>query len=75
MSSQLKTEVKRLHTRDYEQHKMLSMIERMHREGRSEKEIEAALHAAGARSPVACRPRSTRRASGRLVRWAARRRA
>src|SRR5262249_24952257 len=47
MSSQLTTEVRRLHTREYEQHKMLSMIERMHREGRSEQEIVAALRDAG----------------------------
>jgi hypothetical protein len=75
MSSQLSTEVRRLHARnDYEQHRLLSMIERMHREGRSEHEIVAALDEAGAKSPRSRRSRSnTRPVRGRLARWAARR--
>jgi len=65
-----------LHIRDYEQHKMLSTIERMHREGRSEQEIVAALRDAGARISVTRRSRSsTGPARGRLARWAARHRA
>ena len=77
MRSQLSTEVRRLHARnDYEQHKLLSMIERMHREGRSEHEIEAALRDAGAKGPATRRSRSyTRPVRGRLARWAARARA
>jgi hypothetical protein len=66
------TEVRRLQVRsDHEQHRLLSMIERMHREGRSEHEIVAALGEAGARG--ASRPRRsriTRPARGRLARWA-----
>ena len=75
MSSQLSTEVRRLHARnDYEQHRLLSMIERMHREGRSEHEIVAALDEAGAKGSRSRRPRSnTRPVRGRLARWAARR--
>jgi hypothetical protein len=74
MTSQLSTEVRRLHARnDYEQHRLLSMIERLHREGRSEQEIEAALHEAGAKGPRSRRSRSnTRPVRGRLARWAAR---
>jgi hypothetical protein len=64
-----------LHARDNEQHRLLSMIERMHREGRSEHEIIVALHEAGARPPHPRRPRSARPVRGRLARWAARRRA
>ena len=64
------TEVRRLHTRsDYEQHKLLSMIERMHREGRSEQDIVAALREAGARSPRRAR-RPVPPVRGRLARWA-----
>ena len=66
------TEVRRLQTRnDYEQHRLLSMIERMHREGRSEHEIVAALREAGARDASgARRTRITRPGRGRLARWA-----
>jgi hypothetical protein len=66
-----------LHARnDYEQHRLLSMIERLHREGRSEHEIVAALHEAGAgtKGPRSRRSRSNARpVRGRLARWAARR--
>ena len=79
MSSQLTTEVRRLHARnDYEQHRLLSMIERMHREGRTEDEIIAELRSsmtpeAGAKGPRSRRSRSnTRPVRGRLARWAAR---
>jgi hypothetical protein len=76
MRGQLNTEVRRLHAReDRDQHRMLSMIERMHREGRSEHEIVAALGDTGARAPITRRSRSTRPVRGRLARWAARRRA
>ena len=79
MRSQPVTEVRRLHARnDYEQHRMLSMIERMHREGRSEEEIVAALGDAGAKAPAPRRSRSNSNTSlvrGRVARWAARRRA
>ena len=75
MRSQLTTEVRRLHARDNEQHRLLSMIERMHREGRSEHEIVAALDDVGARSPLTRRSRTTRPVRGRLARWAARHRA
>ena len=75
MSSQLSTEVRRLHARnDYEQHRLLSMIERMHREGRTEDEIIAALREAEAKAPRSRRSRSNARpVRGRLARWAARR--
>jgi hypothetical protein len=64
-----------LHPRnEYEQHMLLSSIERMHREGRSEHEIVAELHDMGAR-PVKHRSRSTRPVRGRLARWASRARA
>jgi hypothetical protein len=64
-----------LHARnDYEQHRLLSMIERLHREGRSEHEIVTALHEAGAKDPRSRRSRSNARpVRGRLARWAARR--
>jgi hypothetical protein len=64
-----------LHARnDYEQHRLLSMIERLHREGRSEQEIEAALRDAGAKGPRSRRSRSNARpVRGRLARWASRR--
>jgi len=55
-----------------EQHRLLSMIERMSREGRSEQEIVAALGESGARTPAPSRKRPVR---GRLARWAARNRA
>jgi hypothetical protein len=64
-----------LHARDDEQHRLLSMIERMHREGRTEHEIVAALHEAGARTPYPRRSRGARPVRGRLARWAARHRA
>jgi len=51
-----------------EQHRLLSMIERMSREGRSEQEIVAALGESGARTPAPSRKRPVR---GRLARWAA----
>jgi hypothetical protein len=75
MSSQLSTEVRRLHARnDYEQHRLLSMIERMHREGRTEDEIIAALREAEAKAPRSRPSRSkSRPVRGRLARWAARR--
>ena len=77
MRSQPITEVRRLHTRsDYEQHRMLSMIERMHRDGRSEDEIVEALSDVGAKAPASRRSRSyTSPVRGRVARWAARRRA
>jgi hypothetical protein len=65
-----------LHARnDHEQHRLLSMIERLHQEGRSENEIVAALRDAGAKGPRSRRSRSnsTRPARGRLARWASRR--
>ena len=50
-------EVMRLHPRnESEQHRLLSMIERMHREGRSEDEIVATLREAGARAPARADP-------------------
>jgi hypothetical protein len=56
---------------DYEQHKLLSMIERMSREGHSEREIVDAVREAGARGSQPSRhSRSTRPARGRLARWA-----
>ena len=63
-----------MHARnDYEQHRLLSMIERLHREGRSEQEIEAALHEAGAKGPRSRKSRSkSRPVRGRLARWASR---
>jgi hypothetical protein len=65
-----------LHARnDDEQHRLLSMIERLHREGRSEHEIVAALREAGAKAPLERRSRSkTRPVRGRLARWASRHR-
>ena len=61
-------EVRRLLARsDYEQHRLLSMIERMHREGYSEREIVAELHDARG---TARKSRTTRPARGRLARWA-----
>ena len=64
-----------MHARsDYEQHRLLSMIERMHREGRSEEEIIAALREAEAKAPRSHRSRSkSRPVRGRLARWASRR--
>ena len=64
-----------MHARnDYEQHRLLSMIERLHREGRSEHEIVAALRDAEAKAPRSRRSRSNARpVRGRLARWAARR--
>ena len=64
-----------MHARnDYEQHRLLSMIERLHREGRSENEIVAALHEMGAKGSHSRRSRSNARpVRGRLARWASRR--
>ena len=66
-----------MHARnDREQHALLSMIERMHREGRSEHEIVAALRDVGAKVPGAGRSRGKNSpVRGRVARWAARRRA
>ena len=68
-------EVRRLHARnDYEQHRLLSMIERLHREGRTEDEIIAELREAEAKAPRSRRSRSkSRPVRGRLARWASRR--
>jgi hypothetical protein len=61
-------EVRRLDARnDNEQHRLLSMIERMHREGYSEREIEAELHEVRG---SARKSRTTRPVRGRLARWA-----
>jgi hypothetical protein len=64
-----------LHARnDYEQHRLLSMIERMHREGRTEDEIIAELREAEAKAPRSRRSHSkTRPVRGRVARWASRR--
>ena len=51
--------------RDYEQHHLLSMIERLHREGASESEIVDAMKEVKGRSG-----RETRPGRGRLARWA-----
>ena len=58
---------------DHEQHRLLSMIERMQREGRSEAEIVDELATIGAHRGVATgrRSRTPRPARGRLARWAA----
>jgi hypothetical protein len=54
-----------LKARDYEQQHLLSMIERLHREGASEGEIIEAM------KEVKGRPRrETRPGRGRLARWA-----
>ena len=48
-----------MHARnDYEQHRLLSMIERMHREGRTEDEIIAELREAEAKAPRSRRSHS-----------------
>jgi hypothetical protein len=54
-----------LKARDYEQQHLLSMIERLHREGASEGEIIEAMKEAKGRSR-----RETRPGRGRLARWA-----
>jgi hypothetical protein len=60
-----------LKARDYEQHRLLSMIEGMHREGFSEREIVAALKDVGGHGSSAGRSnRTTRPGRGRLARWA-----
>jgi hypothetical protein len=61
-----------LQARDYEQHRLLSMIEKMHREGFSEGQIVSALRDVGARgsSSAERRSRTARPGRGRLARWA-----
>ncbi len=61
-----------MQARDYEQHRLLSMIEQMHREGRSEREIVTALKQAGApgTNRGERRNRTSRPGRGRLARWA-----
>jgi hypothetical protein len=56
-----------LKARDYEQQHLLSMIERLHREGASENEIVDAMKEAKGRG----QRRDTRPGRGRLARWAA----
>jgi len=80
MTTQRLSEVRRVQVRsDYEQHRLLSMIERMSREGRSEDEIVAALHATGvqkapgtkaSRAEGSRSSRNTRPGRDRLARWA-----
>jgi hypothetical protein len=55
-----------LKARDYEQHHLLSMIERLHREGASEGEIVEAMKEVKGRGPR----RESRPGRGRLARWA-----
>ena len=84
MSTQRFSEVRRVQVRsDYEQHRLLSMIERMSREGWSEDEIVAALHETGvqkapdakaSRAESSRSSRNIRPSRGRLARWASARR-
>jgi hypothetical protein len=55
-----------LTARDYEEHHLLSMIERLHREGASEDEIVEAMKEVNGRGPRT----ETRPGRGRLARWA-----
>jgi len=65
---------------DHEQHRLLSMIEQMSKEGCSEREIVAALREAGAGEAgsrggkLSRRSRTNRPVRGRLARWASARR-
>jgi hypothetical protein len=58
--------------RDYEQHqhRLLSMIEQLHREGASEREIVARLKEVGGNGNSPTRPHESRPGRGRLARWA-----
>ena len=59
-----------MQARDYEQHHLLSMIERMHAEGCSEREIVSRLKEVAAPRATARTNRTTRPGRGRLARWA-----